>query len=392
MKGSTTKYAVKNSSKPKWRYRVYVGKDAAGKNIYEGAAGFAKESEAAEAMRKHLASVEKRRGEAPREDPPLGEWVTRWLETYAPQQCAPKTLERYGGLVKYLTESPAEEVQAMAKTPLSKLRRSVLKNGFFAMLRVKGTRREHISARSVRHVAGVVSVALAEAVEQELIQSNPMYRLKLPNAERRNARSLTPAEIQALRGACRGDWTFPLIELALATGARRGELLALTWADVDWISGAVTISKSLEQTRAGLRIKEPKGKKTRSFALPRTAVAALQFRRDEQAEHAKTFGKDFRKDLNLIFSEPNGDYLTPDLVSQIIVRRMKKAGINGSIHMLRHSHASVLLSAGVPLPAVSARLGHADTNVTARVYSHALPDDDRRGADTWDKLIGGPVQ
>jgi len=260
------------------------------------------------------------------------------------------------------------------------------------MLKVKGVRRDHIGARTVRHVAGVVSVALAEAVEQELMQSNPMYRLKFPSAERKDARSLTPAEIQALREACRGDWIFPLIELALATGARRGELLALTWADLDWIGGAVTISKSVEQTRAGLRIKEPKGKKTRTFSLGKTALAALQFRRDEQAEHARKFGSDYRAGLNLIFTQPNGDYLAPDLVSQVIVRRMAKAGIKGSIHMLRHSHASHLLSNGVPLPAVSARLGHADTNVTARVYSHALPDDDRRGADTWDKLIGGPLQ
>jgi integrase len=60
---------------------------------------------------------------------------------------------------------------------------------------------------------------------------------------------------------------------------------------------------------------------------------------------------------------------------------MRKAGIKaGSFHSLRHPHASNLLSRGVPLPAVSARLGHADPTITARIYSHALPDDDRRAA------------
>jgi integrase len=77
----------------------------------------------------------------------------------------------------------------------------------------------------------------------------------------------------------------------------------------------------------------------------------------------------------------------PDLVSQVMVRRMKKAGIGASIHSLRHSHSAILLSHGVPLPAVSARLGHADVNITAKIYAHALPDDDRRAADTWDSLI-----
>jgi integrase len=72
---------------------------------------------------------------------------------------------------------------------------------------------------------------------------------------------------------------------------------------------------------------------------------------------------------------------------------MHKAGISdGSMHTLRHTHASNLLSNGVPLPAVSARIGHADVNVTARIYSHALPGDDQRAADTWDAIIEGPVQ
>jgi integrase len=85
--------------------------------------------------------------------------------------------------------------------------------------------------------------------------------------------------------------------------------------------------------------------------------------------------------------------LEPDLVSQVIIRRMRSAGIKeGSIHTLRHTHASHLLSGDLSLAAVSARLGHSDTNVTARVYAHALPADDQRVADLWDTVIDGPVQ
>jgi integrase len=182
------------------------------------------------------------------------------------------------------------------------------------------------------------------------------------------------------------------VELALATGARRGELLALQWADLDFLSGVLTISKSLEQTAAGLRVKCPKNGKTRSFQLPQSALLALRFQREQQQEHRRLFATDY-KNLDLIFCEPDGNYHQPDLVSQVIIRRIRKAGIkNGSFHTLRHAHASNLLSRGVPLPAVSARLGHADANVTARVYSHALPADDQRSADTWDAIIKGLVQ
>ena len=67
---------------------------------------------------------------------------------------------------------------------------------------------------------------------------------------------------------------------------------------------------------------------------------------------------------------------------------MKKAGIaDASLHTLRHTHASILLSKGVPLPAVSARLGHADVNITAKIYSHCLPDDDARAADAWETTV-----
>ncbi len=72
---------------------------------------------------------------------------------------------------------------------------------------------------------------------------------------------------------------------------------------------------------------------------------------------------------------------------------MLKAGIKkASLHTRRHTLASHLISNGVPLPVVSARLGHADVNITARIYSHMLPDDDARAADTWDRLVSGPVQ
>lgn len=99
-------------------------------------------------------------------------------------------------------------------------------------------------------------------------------------------------------------------------------------------------------------------------------------------------GSDYH-DNDLVFCQPDGSYLEPDLLSQVIIRRMRKASIrNASLHTLRHSHASNLLSRGVPLPAVSERLGHSNSNVTARIYAHALPSDDQRAADEWDSVVG----
>jgi len=392
MTGSITKYSITGSKRARWRYRIYTGKDETGRKLYEGRGGFGKEGEARTAMQDAMKEISQRTMPAPAPQRTLGEWAQQWLDTYALDRCQPKTLERYRQLAAYVLTAVDGSPAPLAQISLPDLTHQPLEAALFALLMAQGKRRKHISARTVRHVAGFLNVALNKAFRLELIHVNPMLRVELPRVEKADARSLTPDEIRKLRDACRGDWTFALVEMALATAARRGELLALQWADLDWKSGVLTISKSLEQTRAGLRVKRPKNGKTRPCQLPQSALVALRFHKEQQQEHRRLYAADY-KELDLIFCEPNGDHHQPDLISQVIVRRMRKAGIeDASMHSLRHTHASHLISNGVPLTAVSARLGHADANVTARIYSHALPADDQRAADTWDTIVNGPVQ
>jgi site-specific recombinase XerD len=151
----------------------------------------------------------------------------------------------------------------------------------------------------------------------------------------------------------------------------------------------LTISKSVEQTAASLRIKRPKNDRIRKFRLGKTAIASLCFLNEQQQEYRRLYGADYKG--KLIFCDPGGSCLWPHLVSQTIGRRMKRAGIkDASLHTLRHTLASQLLSNGVPVTVVSKMLGHADVNITLRIYSHMLPDDDTRAADTWEKIVSAP--
>jgi len=150
----------------------------------------------------------------------------------------------------------------------------------------------------------------------------------------------------------------------------------------------MTVSKSLEQSKAGLRVKGTKTRKTREIKLPTTAVEALQAHRLEQVARYQQIAGVFEPQGNLVFGDDLGQYRSPSSVSTAATRMLKKAGFkNVSLHNLRHSFGSQLLSAGVSLPAVSSRLGHANTNVTAAVYSHALKQDEVQAADVWEAAM-----
>ncbi len=153
--------------------------------------------------------------------------------------------------------------------------------------------------------------------------------------------------------------------------------------------GAVTISKSIEQTRnAPLRVKSTKSGLTRHIGLDDFAIETLRAHREEQERDRANFGSEYRRDLDLVFCQPNGYYWSPNNIGLRVKKLMREAGLKGfTLHSLRHSHASVLLSEGVPLPVVSQRLGHADPNITLSVYSHAMPADVRAASKAWSNAL-----
>ena len=174
------------------------------------------------------------------------------------------------------------------------------------------------------------------------------------------------------------------LEVAAAMGARRGEVLALRWADVQ--EGRATIARSLTQTKQVLEFKGTKSEKPRVVKIPESTLATIEVHRKHQDESRLQFGPDYKADLDLIFANPDGTPLKPDSVSaavSLLFRRLKLPK-GASLHSLRHTHTSHLLANGVPLPVVSARLGHSSTRVTAEIYSHMINGQDDDAAQQWD--------
>jgi len=125
-----------------------------------------------------------------------------------------------------------------------------------------------LSAKTVRHVASVLDVILKAAVKKKLRESNPMAGVELPKVKPKEAVVLDADQLSWYLDICRSFGLYEILLFAAATGCRRGEALALTWTDIDFDTPTVTISKSLEQTREGLRLKSTKSRRSRVLTLP----------------------------------------------------------------------------------------------------------------------------
>jgi integrase len=304
---------------------------------------------------------------------------------HAEEKLAPKTIERYRELAAYL----APELLAM---PLGEITALHLNREWNRLLKSGGHHRKTrqarpLSAKTVRHVAGLVSSAFARAARWGLVTSNPVTHSEPPVPKKHRGIALTPAQQALVFASATGPWCLAtFLEVAAATGARRGEVLALRWSDIQ--DGRAIITRSLTQTRQVLAFKGTKTETPRDVKVPASALAAVDAHRRRQNEFREQFGPDYRADLNLIFANPDGTPLRPNSVSSVVSLLFRRLGLpkGASLHSLRHSHGSHLVADGVPLPVVSERLGHSSIRTTAEVYAHALRGQDDEAALRWDEF------
>jgi integrase len=187
----------------------------------------------------------------------------------------------------------------------------------------------------------------------------------------RYAATLNTEESERLLLAIRHTRVYWPVLIALATGMRRGEILALRWRNVDLDRASLRVTESLEQTKAGLRVKAPKSEKARAITLPRFATDELRRLKRQQAEELLALGVR-QSDDTLLCARANGEPLQPRSLTHEfthLIRRMKDIP-RVRFHDLRHSHATQLLLAGVHPKVAQERLGHSTISVTLDLYSH----------------------
>ncbi len=307
----------------------------------------------------------------------LDDLLTQWLQT-APLR--PKTLAGYQDLLDRHVRP------TLGALRLRQLDPSHLA-GLYAALRERGLRREPWRVHRLLHRACAVGVRWG------WLASNPAAAVEAPPYQPARRPAWTLAEAQAFLAGTQAHRLGPLWAFLLTTGCRLGEALALRWSDVDLAQGTVHLQRTgtylggrwvegAPKTRAGERV----------VHLPPAGAQALRRQRAQQARWRLQAGGAWQAG-DYVFTGQQGQPVR----GNVVARELRQACIRLGLvpqppHGLRHCHASLLLAQGTALPAVSRRLGHAHPGITAQVYAHALPGQDRQVAETLGRVLAGGAE
>jgi integrase len=234
-----------------------------------------------------------------------------------------------------------------------------------------------LSPKSVWNIHICLRAALNDAVEDGLLTANPARGALKPPTGRKRMRTWTREEVAVFLDRVRGDRNAALYALALHTGMRRGELLGLRWGDVRWSTRTISV-----QTQAGMAGDEDDEEyedeeaptKTqagrRAIKLDAEVVEVLRRHQEAQVFERRSWGGSYH-DQHLVFCHPDGTRYHPDTLTGQFQRLARRAALPRiRFHDMRHTHATLLLEAGIDITVVSKRLGHASVKTTADLYVH----------------------
>jgi integrase len=307
----------------------------------------------------------------------VSEFLDKWDCDFAALHVSPKTRERYRQLVKNQITSNVGQVQ------LQKLRPVHLADLYAKLLKAD------LSPRTVGHVHRLLHRALGHAGTWGIAQQNVAALVKPPKVEGEEIIILIPEQVSQLLHYVAGRTLRPIIALALATGARRGELLALRQRDFNPEARTIRIDRSLEQTKAGLRFKPPKTRNgKRTISIPPFLVTELRAHIVKLQERRLALGLGRATRDDLLFPRWDGQVRSPHWLTQKFAQAMAALKIEGvTFHSLRHTHASQLIASGMDMLTISRRLGHGSPAITLTVYGHLIEGTDSKAVEVMEKMF-----
>ncbi len=328
----------------------------------------------------------------------MAQYLNHWLEGDIDRRVAARTAARYRGIVE------KNIIPKLGHVPMRKLT-AVHIEAFEAELQREGwvkarakqkikegeeapiPAKRGLSAQTALHIHRTLSQALGHAVRLGVLFKNPAEQVKPPRPPSREIKILDKKEIATLINAAKGVGLYVPVLVAVTTGMRRGELLALRWSDISPKSELLTVNQSLERIKGRFEFKSPKTKTSRrTITLPAITIEALRGHYRAQIEERLKLGLG-RDPRGLVFARPDGQPMDADTLSKAFRRLVASAKVTPiTFHGLRHTHISHLLMDGVHVKLVSERAGHASINITLGVYAAYIPNmqsDAARRVDAW---------
>ena len=248
---------------------------------------------------------------------------------------------------------------------------------------------QDLSESTVRLVSIVLSQGLERAVKERRIAFNPAKGIERPKGRKRSVTPYTSNELKALLESLESHRLFAFFRLLAYTGARRGEILALRWSDLDFDKATLSISKN--RTRLGKSVIEQDSTKggdgKRLVQLDSETLRLVRDHRRRQIEERMKAGS-LWQEADFIFTQENGLPLDPSTPYQLFKKTAKRLGLRSeSLHSIRHLHATELLNSGAGVHLVKDRLGHSDISTTLRIYAHIRPEQKQEVADLFARAI-----
>lgn len=302
-------------------------------------------------------------------NPTLSQWLNTWLYTYKKNNIKPQTFDQYEYVIRCRLSAEFGDEK------LIELQGAKLQNYYNRLFE------EGLSARTIHIINTVLHSALKKAIKCGLIKNNICDAVELPKDKHKERRVLSRDEQEILITELKKNKSDYIYIFALFTGMRRGEVLALTWNDIDLENAVINVNKSLgrvnnydgkkEKTR--LEVGEPKTSTGRRvIPMADTVIDVLT----TQIKYIKKNIPD--NPLNLVFPSENGTYIDPGNYNRRFYKIIKKLGMpKANPHSLRHSFATRALEAGVDLKTTQELLGHSSIDITANLYTHALMEHKR---------------
>lgn len=311
-------------------------------------------------------------------DAPLATLLDRWLEM-AGDDLSPTTLRGYRQVID------AQIRPALGLRPIDQITTAELDGFYRKLLKTR-------KPATVRQTHSILRRAFRQAVRWGWLTSNPAGEASPPSVRRAPLKIPTPEQVTALIAAAEADEKLMgcFYRLAVATGARRGELCGLRWSRVDLEGKAVLIEQSLVQVGRDLVEKDTKTHQARRVGLDARTVSALKAQRKRSLELAMAVGVKPVADPFVFTRAPDGSVpVRPDVVTKTFQRLAKDHAPGTRLHDLRHFSVTRLLAAGVPVKTVSGRHGHGSAAMTLDVYAHFMPASDQDAAELLAGILDG---